>query len=303
MLTYLDGKKMEQLDGNILESSPLLCFATPDDETGLIEKIGFNTSSDAVSTGGISTRYETHIGFDYLSIHLLSFENGLQLGKPIHFYLTTNKLLVISEQCHIVDKLSNLLDAGQIHEPNAVKVLYFFFNLLFAGDSDYLEDIEEELEQLEQRVIQNTPDDCTSEITEIRKRLLVLKRYYEGLVDLLEDLEENLNGFFSSKQLRSFRMHTNRADRLSNSVRNLREYASQVREAYQNQLDISLNQTMKLFTVITAIFFPLTLLVGWYGMNVKMPEIAMLNIYPVIIVASLVIAIALLVYFKIKKWF
>jgi magnesium transporter len=46
---------------------------------------------------------------------------------------------------------------------------------------------------------------------------------------------------------------------------NLRDYVTQVREAYQAELDISLNNIMKIFTVITAFFSPLTLLVGWYA--------------------------------------
>ena len=56
------------------------------------------------------------------------------------------------------------------------------------------------------------------------------------------------------------------------SVLNLRDYLSQVREAYQSQIDINLNNVMKIFTVITAIFLPLSLIAGWYGMNFNMPE-------------------------------
>lgn len=76
-----------------------------------------------------------------------------------------------------------------------------------------------------------------------------------------------------------------------------------MREAYQSQLAIQQNQLMKLFTVVTVVFLPLTLLTGWYGMNfVGMPELTWKYGYPVAIVVSVVIVVALLRHFKKKNW-
>ena len=48
------------------------------------------------------------------------------------------------------------------------------------------------------------------------------------------------------------------------SIQNLREAVAQLREAYQSQLAIQQNDLMKLFTLVTVVFLPLTLLAGWY---------------------------------------
>ena len=69
-------------------------------------------------------------------------------------------------------------------------------------------------------------------------------------------------------------MFADRAERLLRNVNSLREQLSQLREAHQSTLDFSLNRTMKTFTVLNAIFLPLSILVGWYGMNFDMPEFA-----------------------------
>ena len=74
-----------------------------------------------------------------------------------------------------------------------------------------------------------------------------------------------------------------RVDRLFHSVLNLQDYVTEVREAYQAQVDINLNQLMKLFTVITTICLPLTLIAGWYGMNFPMPEYTSSIGYPMVI--------------------
>ncbi|NYC32004.1 CorA family divalent cation transporter [Clostridium saccharobutylicum] len=98
-------------------------------------------------------------------------------------------------------------------------------------------------------------------------------------------------------------MFTNRINRLYQSVNNLRDYVTQVREAYQAQVDIDQNKLMKLFTVVTTIFLPLTLIVGWYGMNFTMPEYNLPYAYPVVIIISISIVVSCIVWFKKNKWF
>ena len=87
------------------------------------------------------------------------------------------------------------------------------------------------------------------------------------------------------------------------NVLNLRDYVTQMREAYQSQIDIEQNNLMRLFTVITTVFQPLTLMVGWYGMNfAHMPELRWNYAYPVFIGASVIVCVLLLAFFKKKRW-
>ena len=70
------------------------------------------------------------------------------------------------------------------------------------------------------------------------------------------------------------------------------------------KIDIEQTNIMKLFTLITAIFLPLTLMVGWYGMNFKyMYELDSIYGYPVFIVVSFIVCVLLILYFKKKRWF
>lgn len=76
-----------------------------------------------------------------------------------------------------------------------------------------------------------------------------------------------------------------------------------MQDTYQSQLSIQQNNLMKIFTIVTVIFLPLTLLVGWYGMNFAyMPELHWKYGYPIIIAVSTGIVVALIWYFKHKKW-
>ena len=133
--------------------------------------------------------------------------------------------------------------------------------------------------------------------------MLRLKRYYEQLNFIFDEMTVNDNQLFSKDGVRRLMTLRNRTDRYLSAVKNLQEMVSQLREAYQSQLSIEQNDLMKIFTVVTVIFLPLSLLVGWYGMNFSyMPELGWKYGYPVIILVSVVIAVTLIWKFKKKKW-
>ena len=121
-------------------------------------------------------------------------------------------------------------------------------------------------------------------------------------MNIAESIEENDNKLIDKKAIKYFRMFTNRSNRLYQAVNNLRDYVTQVREAYQAQVDINQNTLMKLFTVVTTIFLPLTLIVGWYGMNFKIPEYNSPYGYPIIIAICITIVISCIIWFKKNKW-
>ena len=61
---------------------------------------------------------------------------------------------------------------------------------------------------------------------------------------------------------------------------------------------------MKVLTIVTAIFLPLSLIAGWYGMNfMGMPLLEWRYGYPVVVAVSVLVVAVLIWYFKRKKWF
>ncbi len=95
-----------------------------------------------------------------------------------------------------------------------------------------------------------------------------------------------------------------RVEQLQNHVHLLRENVLQIRELYQSMQDAHQNKIMAVITIVTTIFLPLTLITGWYGMNfVYMPELQWRYGYFAVIMISLIIVIAEIIYFKKKKFF
>lgn len=308
MTLYIDGVLLPEgapLPGG---ANCLMGFASPEERASALDALLPAAAEAPVPDNRPVTRYESHTGFDYISLGVLNPKQPLVPPAWLEIFLTQHLLLFVGASLPQTLALQQLAAQQPAQATPPDRILYLFFAELMKGDSDILEDIEEEIAILEDSIVENQgknppPEGYVPLIGNLRKRLLAYKRYYESLRAMLEDLEENQNGFISSQQLRYFSFHTNRAERLSHAVLNLRDYVTQVRESYQNQLDINLNQTMKLFTVITAVFLPLTLITGWFGMNLVMPETKFPITYPLTILLCLGVAGGCLWYFKRHKWF
>ena len=306
MEIYAGAKRIKPEELQKKMDEGIVCFAKPSQLPQVKQLFAFlvEREDSIVDTTITATRFESRRGYDYISLQVPNQRDLLSDTRHLDIFFSGNLLLIIGEEPKAVQKLKEMLNDWEGAPPAPARCLYLLFSHLFYGNAAYLEDIEDEIAEIEEGAIQTVPDkSSTRKISFVRRKLLVLRRYYESVFDLLQDLEENQNGFFTKEQLRYFRIHTNRADRLANSVTSLRDYVTQVREAYQNQIDLNLNATMKLFTVLTAIFLPLTLIAGWYGMNLQMPEYSFRYAYPLVIALSLGVALVCIIYFKKKKWF
>lgn len=178
--------------------------------------------------------------------------------------------------------------------------IYNFIGQFMSRDVETLGRYESLIMDMEEKVMDGVLEGFQNEIMPIRKELLTLRGYYDQLMDMGKELEENENGFFAKKRLKYFGIIADRADRLMGRTAHLLEYAKQVQDAYQAQVDAQQNRNMQFLTVISTIFFPLTLITGWYGMNFRnMPELE--NGYPGVVILSLVVIAGCIFIFKKKK--
>ena len=86
-------------------------------------------------------------------------------------------------------------------------------------------------------------------------------------------------------------------------LENYRDVASGLMEVYLSSISNRTNEIMKVLTIISAVFIPLTLVAGIYGMNFKFqPELGWRWGYPLALGLMVAIAVALLLYFKARGW-
>lgn len=224
-------------------------------------------------------------------------------GFRFAFALDEKGVVFIDDSGVVLRILERIRRSRRWQLPCLERFFYDFLERIVHNDMRMMEKTEDELDLIEKAILDGVEKTPLMHLNEIRGDIRKLRIHYEQLIDLSQELEENENNFFREENLRYFHMFTNRMARLHDMAASLRDYTVQLGDLYQSQIDLKQNHIMTILTVVTAIFMPLTLIVGWYGMNFKnMPELDSPLGYPIVIGVSVVIVVICLIYFKKKNW-
>ena len=227
-------------------------------------------------------------------------------GETIAFgYLLTGTQVVLCDDSGAAHTMvQHLVREKRPMQHSPSRFFYEFLTLLMAKDPRHLESLEDRLVELEEAVMEGNLDHFNRPMNDLRKEVLGWMRYYGQLNNMFHALGEDPDGLFPPGEAQLLRLLEQRTGRLREETQLLREYCLQVRELFQSEIDIRQNRIMKILTIVTTIFLPLSLVAGWYGMNfVGMPELGWKYGYPAVIAFSvLVVLISLWIMKKKKFW-
>ncbi|MGN0443489.1 MAG: CorA family divalent cation transporter [Acutalibacteraceae bacterium] len=283
-------------------------YVNGDELLSCSQKFGFAEST--VETCRKPTKYfrsgvELYDNYTFTELRIIDIETA---DDCVALYIRKNMLLVVDVSDKDGSTKRKFMSALRRYAPENTtleKVIYAFFDSLVAGDIKIIEDIGMQLSSLEEELHESSVDETFSTvILEKKKLLLSLHNYYEQILDITESIDENENDLFQSDHLMYINNITKRVERLREDVDSLKNTVEHLQDAYSSYLDAKLNNTMKRFTVITSIFFPMTIIVGWYGMNFEsMPEFSWKYGYIYVIALSVIVAGALAIIGKKRKWY
>lgn len=230
-------------------------------------------------------------------------ENG---GIYQRFYLDDKRLLFIGETEPLCAIAEQIAAENSVNVETPAQAFFVFLDTIIKDEGEYIDNYEETLNLREDEMLANgerIPGDFEDYMQKARRELLNMNRYYEQLGDMAQILANAPGGVIDPRARRLFRFFAERADRLLDDARNLREYTSQIYDMYQARINIRQNKVMQFLTVITTIFMPLTLITGWYGMNFKnIPELGWRYGYVAVMVLSVLLIVIEYIIFKKKKW-
>ena len=182
-------------------------------------------------------------------------------------------------------------------------LLYRIFCKLVENDVRVLDTIYKQLATLEAEIPRENARFFLQKMYTMKHSIYQLFRFYHQLTEMAEDLMEWDNALLDQDRMTCFEKFIMRTKRLSDDMEIMREYAMEIWEIYQSQISIRQNDIMKVLTIVTTIFLPLSLLAGWYGMNFEyMPEISWKYGYVFVIGVALFIVITSLVIFRKKRY-
>ena len=286
-------------------------FISLNELSDLYDKMGFDLDTYEqckMKTSTFQNSPLVYSNYSFALLHIINIEDCYQTHSKIAFYLMKQLLLIVdlySSDDVTKHSFECMLERATDFQWASLPQLFssFMTNFLLQ-DNQGLELLELQLEALEKKVMSPDTGNIRQELFHYRRKLLILRNYYEQYITIAEVIGENTNQLYDSKQLVSIHLFHSRVKRLCDHTRDLSEYVSQIKESYMAQLDINLNSIMKVFTIVTSIFMPLTLIVGWYGMNFKyMPELNWDYGYLWVILLSITVFLISIFWFKKKHFF
>ena len=166
-----------------------------------------------------------------------------------------------------------------------------------------LEQLGEDIEQLEERLITYADRETLKTLHHFKHEMIILRRAIWPLREVLGHLERGESTLIHSSThiyLRDVYDHT---IQLIETTETYRDMLAGMMDIYLTSLSNKLNETMKVLTVISTIFIPLTFIVGIYGMNFTyMPELDWPWGYPFVMGLMLMLAMGMLWIFRNKHW-
>lgn len=161
---------------------------------------------------------------------------------------------------------------------------------------------EPQLESIEEELLDRSDDQLLVEVTSYKTSLKKMRRIFLYHEQILQQLRQNHPGFSNDREheLNDVYEQQERANSLTLLYY---ELASDLIDGYLSLSSHRLNQIMKVLTIITAIFVPLSFLAGIYGMNFEnMPELNSKSGYFILLGVMITIVVGLLFAFRKQKW-
>ncbi|HLO43671.1 MAG TPA: magnesium/cobalt transporter CorA [Leadbetterella sp.] len=186
------------------------------------------------------------------------------------------------------------------------KLDYLFYSFIdIAVDNFYviLNEIEEQLTDLSTQILLDAKQLHQNELFFLKREITGLRKILSPLKDILNQLLRDTSGFIKDETkiyLKDVQDHV-----LENleTIESFRDEVESLLVNYHSQLSNRMNSVMKTLTVFTAIFMPLTFIVGIYGMNFdNMPELRKPDGYFFTLAGMALLAVGLWIYFKWKKY-
>jgi magnesium transporter len=247
---------------------------------------------------------------DYLYIvlkMLASGKNGEIITEQLSLVLGRN--FVITFQDGIAGDVFPLIrerlrsGKGRIRKMGADYLAYALLDAVVDNYFVVLEKFGDKIESLETELIGDPTQETVQRIYQLKREMIFLHNAVWPLREVVSGLGKHESTLIKEATAPYVRDIYDHVIHIVDSVDIYREMLSSMLDMYLSSVSNRLNEVMKVLTVISLIFMPITFIAGVYGMNFKyMPELDWHYGYSAALLVMLAISVFMLFYFKRKKW-
>ena len=230
-----------------------------------------------------------------------SFEN-----EQISLILGSNYVISFQEQetevfISILERIKSGMGRVRFMGPDYLE--YTLIDVLIDNYFIVLEEIGESIEEIEDILIYEPKPETLQKIYDLKRKNIDLRKSIWPTREVINKLQREQSKLISEDLQIYLRDIYDHIFRITDLLDNYRDIIFGMLDIYLSSISNKMNDIMKVLTIISTIFIPLSFLAGFYGMNfIHMPELSNPIAYPILIIVMICISTLMILFFKKKRW-
>lgn len=225
----------------------------------------------------------------------------------ISFYVSKNFFVTIRKtHTKIFDSfLAKVTNDNQLYKSGPDFLFYYFADMMVDRYAPYMDIIEDKIDDIEEEIFEEPESTNLESIFALRRSLLSLRRVVNAQLAIFDTLYHTDFDFISDKIEIYFKDLYDHLGRIRDSVENYRDSLSGAMQISMTASTAKSNEVMRILTIITTIMMPLTVIASFWGMNLTGGMQWLFNnpwVFYANVVFMLGLSIAMLIWFKMKRW-
>ncbi len=254
-------------------------------------------------------KMEIYDDYVYIVFKMLDYDYATNEVRIEQISLILGDHYVLSFQENVGDVFESI--RNRIRNPQSrIRKLgsdYLVYALLDRVVDNYfivMEKLGEQLEDFEDEAFNNPGRHVAERLNKLRRETIFIRKAVWPLREMVNHMtNEDVKPIQHATTI-FFRDLYDHTVQVLDTIETYRDVLSGIMDVYLSNLSFKMNEVMKVLTIISTIFIPLTFIAGVYGMNFRiMPELEYEYGYYIVMAFMGVVGIAMFIYFKVKKWF
>ncbi len=246
----------------------------------------------------------------YCLLNMLYFNDKTGAVEQEQISIVLGKNFVISFQedasRDVFDNIREKLKStnSKLRQSGADYLCYAMLDMIVDHYFVVMDKLAERIELLEERIIRSSNTRSLAEINALRKELIVLKRNVTPVRDIINGFIRSDNPLLEERTTKYFKDVYDHILQATDYVENYRDMMMNLHDLYISQVNLRMNEVMKVMAIVTCLMAPATVIGGVFGMNFDVIPIShQQNGFYIAVGIMAVIPLLMLFFFKRRGWF
>ena len=239
-----------------------------------------------------------NVSYDEETLEVIAKQISIVLGSNFVVSLQETEEAIFEP---ILERIRN--KRGRIRQMRSDYLAYALLDAIVDNYFSVIEKFSSKIELLEDELVEDPTQETLNEIHRLKRDMIVLRRSIWPIRELISHLDRGQFRLINENTRIYIRDLYDHTIQVMETVETYRDMLSGMLDIYLSSVSNRMNEVMKVLTVITTIFIPLSLIAGIYGMNFQfMPELGIPWSYPIVIIVMIIIGVLMIAMFRKKKW-